>query len=262
MAQPSSFEVGEACLLAREWKRQPRLLHGFSTRHTNREQFFSERFAGCRPVLLRQSHSDRVQVIGRAPASVLHGDAMITDRPGLALAIKTADCLPLLLFDPRRRAAGAVHAGWRGTLARIAEKTVGALRAHFGSDPAGILAVIGPGIQACCYEVGQEVIDKFRSQFPYAEELLRTLDEENPADIYLPRQVMTEGHPLMRNLAPARANLDLVEANRRQLRAAGLRSRNIISGAPCTACHTGLLFSYRREGQAAGRMYAAIALKE
>lgn len=83
---------------------------------------------------------------------------------------------------------------------------------------------------------------------------------ENPADIYLPRQVMIDGKSFLRNLAPAKAHLDLVEANRRQLEAAGLRPRNIISGAPCTACHTDLLFSYRREGKAADRLFAVIAL--
>ncbi len=173
------------------------------------------------------------------------------------------DLEPLLIGrDPRAIEQIIADLNWavRDHPGGIAQKAVGAMRAHFGSDPADIQAVMGPSIQACCYEVGQEVIEKFRSQFTYAEDLFKTLDEENPADIYLPRQVMLDGKSFLRELAPAKANLDLVEANRRQLLEAGLKARNIISGAPCTACHTDLLYSYRREGAAAGRMYAAIAL--
>jgi hypothetical protein len=259
-AELSSFEITGQWIAARRWKSEAGLLHAFSTRHTGRERFFAS-FPGCRSVLLRQAHSDRVLLIAAPPRGMPRADAMVTDHAGLALALKTADCLPILLYDREHRAIGAVHAGWRGTAARIAEKAAGAMRAHFGCDPAHIEAVIGPGIQACCYQVGQPVIDKFRSQFPYAEELFKALDPENPADIRLPRQVMTEGSPPLRNLEAARARLDLVLANRRQLEQAGLRPHNIISGAPCTACHTDLLYSYRREGQAAGRLFSAIALR-
>lgn len=259
MAPRSSFEITGQEIRAGAWQSVPGLAHGFSTRHVEREKFFA-RFPKVKPVLLHQVHSDRVFHLDAAPGETLHGDAMVTNRPGLGLVIKTADCLPVLLYDPVQRAVGAAHAGWRGTAARIAAKTVGAMRAHFHSNPAAIQAVIGPGIQACCYEVGQEVLDRFRSQFAYTSELLREYEDENPADIYLPRQVMIDGKSFLRNLEPNHAFLDLVEANRRQLIEAGLEPENIATGAPCTACRTDLLYSYRREGQAAGRLYALIAL--
>ncbi len=258
MGQNSAFQITETLLAARPWRRLPGLVHGFSTRHVSRDDFFAHMGVGetLRPVLLRQVHSDRVHAVDwgkRAPAEALRGDALITATPGLALVIKTADCLPILLFDPKTRALGAVHAGWRGTVRRIAEKTVGAMRAQYGAEPSRLLAVIGPGIQACCYQVGEEVLEAYRAQFAYAEELFRGLEPENPAAIRLPRQVMVERR--------ARAHLDLERANRRQLLDAGLKPENIVTGAPCTACRTDLLYSYRREGPAAGRLHALVGMK-
>lgn len=262
MGQNSGFDITETLIEARPWRRLPGLAHGFSTRHVSRDEFFGRI---CdprkpRPVLLKQVHSDRVHAVDAPPSAPPRGDALITATRGLALAIKTADCLPILLFDPVAGAAGAVHAGWRGTAQRITEKTVGALRAHYGAKPSRLRAAIGPGVHACCYQVGEEVLNVFRSQFPYAEELFRALEPENPADLKLPRQAMAQGHALMRRLSCARGRLDLEEANRRQLLDAGLRPENIVTGAPCTACRTDLLYSFRREGAAAGRLLALIAL--
>lgn len=264
MERNSSFKITQTLLAARAWQRLPGVAHAFSTRHVTREAFLRRPCPGAdrlRPVLLRQVHSDVVHAVDRAPPRLLRGDALITATPGLALVVKTADCLPILLFDPVARAAGIAHAGWRGTLRRIAEKTVGALRAHYRAEPSRMRAVIGPGIHACCYQVGQEVLDAFRAQFPYAEELFRNFQPENPADIRLPRQVMTERLSILRPPSAASASLDLEEANRRQLFDAGLRPENIVTGAPCTACRTDLLYSYRREGPAAGRLFALVALR-
>ena len=263
MGQPSSFKITKTSLLARDWQRLPGVVHAFSTRHSSRQAFFAlAASAGgtLRPVELRQLHSDLVHTIDSRPDRRPMGDAMITATPGLALVVRTADCLPILLLDPVARAVGIVHAGWRGTGRRITEKTVGAMRSHYGVEPSRMRAVIGPGIHACCYQVGAEVLEEFRSQFAYAEELFRGLEPENPADTRLPRQVMGDCLSIIRPLNPITAHLDLEKANRRQLLAAGLRKKNIVTGAPCTACRTDLLYSYRREGTAAGRLYALVAL--
>jgi YfiH family protein len=266
MAQRSSFEIGKTLIQARAWRQLPGVLHGFTTRHSSDRELPRWCLAGRAvagqtpalqggPVLLKQIHSDIVRPVGSPPAAPPRGDALITATPRLALAVRTADCLPVLLFDPGVPAAGVVHAGWRGTVRRIAEKTVAALRASYGADPARMHAVIGPGIHSCCYEVGEDVIEAFHSQFAYADALFRNVQPENPADILMPRQVLTAGP------SPLRAHLDLEEANRRQLIAAGLKPENIVTGAPCTACRNDLLYSYRREGAAAGRLHAFIALR-
>lgn len=269
------FAIADDFISAKSWHSLAGVAHGFSTRHAERHRFFNraasgQRFAG--PVFVEQIHSDIVRPVERLPEAIQAGDALITATPGLALAVKTADCLPILLFDPAVPAVGAVHAGWRGTVQRIAEKAVGAMRARYGAESARMHALIGPGIHSCCYEIGEEVIEAFHSQFSYWKELFAREREENPADTLLPRQVMTVappgeafsahrgGRPPLRDLAPGRACLDLEEANRRQLLDAGLKMENIVSGAPCTACRNDLLYSYRREGAAAGRLYAVVLL--
>lgn len=184
----------------------------------------------------------------------------MTSTPGLALTVVTADCLPVLLADPRRRVVAAVHAGWRGTLRRIVEKTVGVMRQRFGVDPAHVIAAFGPSIQVCCYEVGEEVMEEFRSQFTYAGDLFDLVSGENPADVYLPRQLGVERKAFMRNLETGKAHLNLVEANYRQLLDARVKPRHIHRAAPCTACNLDLLCSYRREGPKSGRLISAIGV--
>ena len=97
----------------------------------------------------------------------------MTDEPGLLLGIQTADCIPVLVADRRRRAVAAFHAGWRGTVKRIVENGIGRMRMEFGSRPEDLLAAIGPGILACCYAVGEEVLSEFESQFSYGTDLFR-----------------------------------------------------------------------------------------
>src|SRR5204863_8204656 len=109
---------------------------------------------------VKQSHSDAIHVV-HAANDLPPGDGLVTNVPGILLSIKTADCLPVLLADTDHHAVGAFHAGWRGTLARIVEKGVGRMRKEFGSDPAKLLAAIGPGVRACCYAVGSGVRDRF-----------------------------------------------------------------------------------------------------
>ena len=116
-------------------------------------------------VVMKQIHSDVVHPFPQLPDRPCKGDASITDRPGLLLGVQTADCVPILIVDPRKRAVAAVHAGWRGTLGRIVEKTVGRLRLEYGSKPGGLLAALGPSIGPCCYEVGADFVAKFAAQF-------------------------------------------------------------------------------------------------
>src|SRR6202047_1693190 len=121
-------------------------------------------------VSLLQFHSDAILHFETAPTEPSRGDASVTKSAGLLLAVQTADCVPILLVDPKKRAVAAIHAGWRGTLGRTAEKTVGEMRKQFGSEPADVLAALGPSIGPCCYEVGTELVTKFTSQFADAAE--------------------------------------------------------------------------------------------
>jgi len=207
---------------------------------------------------LKQFHSAIVHFFRAAPAQPCQGDASLTAKPGLLLAVQTADCVPILLVDPKYRAVAAIHAGWRGTLARIAEKTVGEMRQRFGSDPAELLAALGPAIGGCCYEVGTELVTKFTAQFADAEEWfdeLRTGDEPNPLQWL---NMMPPGH----QPPPKNVRLDLRKANRAQLLAAGLADKNIFVSDLCTACHPDMLFSYRKEADRSGRLLSVIGLRK
>jgi YfiH family protein len=118
-----------------------------------------------RLIALRQIHSDVIHNIDRAPETPLQGDAVITQTPGLLLSVQTADCVPILIVDPKRRVVAAVHAGWKGTLRRIAGKTAGQMQMLYGSQPKDLVAAVGPAIARCCFEVGPEVVKEFDSQF-------------------------------------------------------------------------------------------------
>ena len=212
-------------------------------------------------VSLRQIHSDLIHRVDRMPEHPLAGDGMVTDTPALLLAVQTADCLPIILVDRKRRAVGVFHAGWRGTVKRIVEKGVGEMRKHFGSDPRDMVVAIGPGIRGCCYEVGEEVRIKFEAQFAYANSLFREVKESDPVREKYPLLFLTARAPGHSKL-PVRLFLDLVEANRRQLLDAGVPAKNIDAAAPCTACHSELLFSFRAEKGVTGRMMAAAGIND
>ena len=291
-AQPKGADILTAANLAR----QPWLLHGWSTRQggcsqaygqgtlnlgftaddprenvlQNRRIFLQE-FTGEKRgaqknkkplslVTLRQIHSSYIHLVKRACAEPLAGDGMVTNRPGVVLGIQTADCLPVLIADPVNKAVGAFHAGWRGTVARIVEKGVGAMHMHFGSDPARLVAAIGPGIGGCCYSVGEEVHAQFESQFDYAGELFHKVFESDPVREKYPLLFLTARAPGHSDLGP-QLHLDLVKANQRQLLSAGLKEKNIAASGLCTACNLKLLFSYRAEQGKTGRMMAAIGIR-
>jgi YfiH family protein len=206
---------------------------------------------------LKQIHSDAIHLFNATPAHPCKGDASATNRPGVLLAVQSADCVPILLVDPKKRAVAAIHAGWKGTLSRIAEKAVGRMRLEFGSKPAELMAALGPSIGPCCYEVGAEFVTKFSAQFADASEYFdepRTGDEPNPLQWL---NMAPPGH----QPPPRNVHLDLPKANRTQLLAAGLRPQNIFPCGLCTACHTDLFFSHRKEAACTGRLMAVIGIR-
>jgi len=207
---------------------------------------------------LKQIHSDAIHLFSAAPAHPCKGDASATNRPGLLLAVQTADCVPIIVVDPKKRAVAAIHAGWKGTLARITEKAVGRMRLEFGSKPADLLAALGPSIGPCCYEVGAEFVTKFAAQFADAAEYFdepRTGEEPNPLQWL---NMMPPGH----QPPPGNVHLDLPRANRAQLVSAGLRPQNIFASGLCTACHTNFFFSHRREGARSGRLMSVVGIRQ
>jgi hypothetical protein len=262
----------------------PWLLHGFSTRpggisHLDGEKVLNLGFtdwdtrenvlenrrrlqsalgaSDLQLIALKQIHSDVIHLIEAAPQEPCKGDASATNRPGLLLGVQTADCVPILLVDPKKRAIAAIHAGWRGTLARIAEKAIGQMQMHFATNPAGLLAAIGPSIGPCCYEVGTEVATQFQSQFADAPDWFdefRTGDEPNPVQWL---NMMPPGH----QPPPKNVHLDLKKANRAQLLATGLPPQNIFTSDLCTACRPDLLFSYRKQGSQSGRLLSVIGIR-
>ncbi len=211
-------------------------------------------------ITLRQVHSDIIGFVDSPTESPLAGDGLITATPGLLLGIQTADCLPIILVDPKRRAVGVFHAGWRGTLKRIVEKGVGEMRRHFGSRARDLKAAIGPGIHGCCYEVGEEVRAKFESQFAYAAKLFREIEEFNEVREKYPMLFLTARAPGHSEL-PKKIFLNLVEANRQQLLAVGVPAKSIEASPLCTSCRTDLLFSYRAEKGKTGRMMGVVGIR-
>lgn len=267
----------------------PWLVHGFSTRTggvssaygggalnlgytkhdsnsavvQNRRRFLKKLGLGTNSwtlVTLRQIHSDLIHKIDGPPEHTLAGDGMITNAPELLLAIQTADCLPVLLVDPKKRAVGAFHAGWRGTVQRIVEKGVGEMQRWFGTRPRDLVAAIGPGVHACCYEVGEEVRMRFESQFAYAGELFSELKDSDPVREKYPLLFLTARAPGHSDL-PIKLFLDLVKANRRQLLDAGVAEKNITASPLCTSCRSDLLFSYRKERGVTGRLLGVAGIR-
>ena len=207
-------------------------------------------------VTMKQIHSDVIRVFHDASGAACKGDASTTNRPGVLLGVQTADCVPILLVDPKKRAVAAIHAGWKGTLSRITEKTVGRMRWESGSLPNDLLAAIGPSIGPCCYEVAAEFVSKFTAQFSDAAQYFdeaRSGEEPNPLQWL---NMMPPGH----QPPPQSVHLDLRKANRSQLLATGLRAENIFESNLCTLCRTDLFFSYRKEGARCGRMMSVIGI--
>ena len=215
-------------------------------------------------ITLRQIHSNLVRVISISDAgreSPWKADGIITTQPGLLIGIQTADCIPVLVADRKRRIVAAFHAGWRGTVKRIVETGVGRMRIEFGSRPQDLVAAIGPGAGPCCYAVGEEVLSEFDSQFAYSRELFHDVYSSDAVHNRYPMLFLTQCAPGHSPIGPS-LHLDLIEANRRQLVDAGLSSRSIHVTGGCTNCQTELFFSHRASRGYAGRMIAAVGIKK
>ncbi|MGA3082480.1 MAG: peptidoglycan editing factor PgeF [Terracidiphilus sp.] len=218
-------------------------------------------------VAIRQIHSSLVAVARAADANrerpqnrIRKADGLMTDVPGLLLAVQTADCIPVLVADRKRRAVAAFHAGWRGTVKRIVESGVGRMRLQFGSRPEDLVAAIGPGIGPCCYSVGDEVLSEFESQFAYARELFREVYDSDPVRARYPMLFLTQRAPGHSEIGPS-PHLNLPEANRRQLLASGLKPTAIQMIGGCTNCQREVFFSHRGSQGRAGRMMSVIGIR-
>ena len=194
-------------------------------------------------VTAEQIHTDRILVVTKEhigkgakkySESIGATDALITNAPGIPLMLCFADCVPVLIVDPVQRVIGIAHAGWKGTLDKIAQKTISAMQTHFGTIPQQCLVGIAPSIGPCCYEVDDVVINRLKRQFDNWEQFVRPNKEK--------------------------WYLDLWQANRIQLEQIGVQSNNIVVSKVCTACNKELFFSYRGDNGCTGRMGAVIVL--
>jgi YfiH family protein len=195
----------------------PWLIHGFGTRLADIPASFTQL------ATLKQIHSSSCVAAEGRTGVLGEGDALLEDQPGSVVAVKTADCIPILLVDERARAVAAVHAGWRGTAAHIAADAIAAMGRRFGTRAEDLHAAIGPGIGACCYEVGPEVAAHFGGQ--------------------------------------GRGHIDLTDANRRQLEEAGVTPQRVYASNLCTMCRAEEFDSFRRDKEAAGRMYSFAGIR-
>jgi YfiH family protein len=233
--------------------RVPGIVHGFSTRRAERNDFTLGPLSSPNPIIpmnrarflaavgapgwpvlkLRQVHSGIVRDMDDTTAAgdAVEGDAAVTSLRGALLGVQTADCVPILIADMNGGCVAAIHAGWRGTAARIAAKTVARLSEKFAVQPKDLSAAIGPHIGVCCYEVGPEVVEAIADPQAF---------ERRPEWL--------------------KPHLNLAVANRQQLLDAGLSADRIDATALCTQCRADLFFSYRREGDRAGRMLSVIGI--
>jgi len=232
--------------------RIPSLVHAFSTRRgerndfslgpanspnpmvqMNRARFTAAMGAAGWPIIkLKQVHSNIVVDVNDTSAAgdAVEGDAAITNLQGVILGVQTADCVPILIADREARSVAAVHAGWRGTAARIGEATVERLVERFEIDPKNLIAVIGPHIGACCYEVGEDVAAQI----------------DDTAIVRMPEF--------------SKPHIDLAAANRAQLVRSGIPESQIETSSLCTKCRDDLFHSYRRDGKAMGHLLSAIGI--
>jgi len=191
-------------------------------------------------VSLKQVHGTQVVVVDqsfRACAVGLQvGDALVTDQVNVALVVRTADCVPILVADVKRRVIAAIHAGWKGTLAGVVPKTLSVLRTQFGSRVETLRVAIGPSIGVCCYEVDTPVIQLLQEALSSWADCVDKLN----------------GHTAMLNLKKLVA---------RQFSMGGVLETNLTQADFCTRCRSDLFYSYRREGRIEGTMMSGIMLR-
>lgn len=220
----------------RPWKAYPWLVHGFSTRSTGDfldwpgDQEICCRFgvSDYGTAMLRQVHSANVVRADHAWGGQRpEADGVVSDRPGILLGIRTADCVPILLIDPLTRCTAAVHAGWRGAAMGVARAAVRSMVTEFGASPDSMEAAIGPGIGVCCFEVGEEVAERF------SEDAV--------------------------NRERARPHVDLAKVLTHQLASDGVKRIGLVH--ECTSCNGDRYFSHRAENGKTGRMLSVVGLR-
>jgi purine-nucleoside/S-methyl-5'-thioadenosine phosphorylase / adenosine deaminase len=228
------------------------MLHAFTTRqgglgarteghgHPDDWTSVASAFDVCRDrvVTVNQVHGENIVTVDDLnfrDIGAVHADALMTAVPGIAIGVETADCVPVLLFDPVKPAVAAVHAGWRSTVKKIVQKAVHRMHEEFGSEPARLIAAIGPAIGHECYEVDEAVMGPVREAFSFWK------------DVSVPRG---EDH----------WGLDLAKANKLELLQIGLAEKNVHALGLCTSCRRDLFYSFRAEGRT-GRMLSVIMIK-
>ena len=231
---------------------EKRMLHAFTTRrdglgarnddvrHSDDWAAVASAFEVCmdRVVTVNQVHGENIVTVDDLnvrDVRTVHADAMITAVPGIAIGVETADCVPVLLFDPVKPAVAAVHAGWRSTVKKIVQKAVHRMHEEFGSEPAQLIAAIGPAIGPECYEVDELVMGPVREAFSFWNEVSTPLGDDH-------------------------WSLDLVKANKLELLQIGLAEQNVHMLGLCTSCRRDLFYSFRAEGKT-GRMLSVIMIK-
>lgn len=244
--EKSSFGVVLGVLAAHK-----SLRHAFATKKVADENRLAQAMGqeGISVVSVRQIHGDGILVLDQpagdwvvaqekiAKAEGAEGyDAIITNQPGVILAVRTADCVPVLIFDPEQRVIAAIHAGWRGTLRGVVPKTVQCMLDRFSCRPSAIVAGIGPSIRSCCYEVGELVLAPLAARCSYWQEVTKEVGEK-------------------------KAMLNLQELVRRQLLELNIPANRIETAQACTACDPERFVSYRRDGKKAGSMWSGIAME-
>jgi len=188
------------------------------------------------------------------PDTIRKGDALISQEPGVALALSFADCVPITFYDPSQKIIGMAHGGWRGTARGIVMATIEEMQKQFGSRPQDIYAGIAPAIGPCCYEVSQDVQDIFLGHTEF--------DEMPTAEIYRERVRTTAIFSTVHTEEKESLRLDLQTTNYQQLLMAGVDPAHIEIMRICTSCRTDLFFSHRREQGRTGRFVVIMALQD
>ncbi len=209
-------------------------------------------------VLTEQVHSTNILKVGKDDCGdvflpdrrIKDTDGLVTDEPGVTLMTFFADCVPLLFFDPVKRVIGNAHSGWRGTVSQMGRKMVRKMTEEYGSNPADIIAVIGPSICRKCYEVSDDLYYEFAKIFD-EEKMSRTFFLEKDGEYV----------PVESGDVPEHMQLDLWEANRFVLEMAGLRDENIHCSKVCTCCNHDLLFSHRYTKGRRGNLSAFLGIR-
>jgi len=185
-----------------------------------------------------QTHGANVVHVDSREQATPKADALITQQPGICICVQTADCIPILLYDPKHKAVAAVHSGWRGTMKHIVSRTLEVMQKAYGSSPSDVVAGIGPGISPEVYEVGPEVVKAVQRAFPYTWQ-----------------QLINPG------ISTDKAMLDLWKANHQLLTASGVKNNRIAMANLCTYSNPAQFFSARRDGEKTGRMASGIMLR-